>query len=258
VGLSARTPERSRESRLEVIWHDIECGGYTADLGAWRAIADEHIAPPGSAPVLDLGAGTGRVSLDLARHGHHVTAVDLSPALIAELRERARGLPVEAVVGDARAMSLARTDHALCLVPMQTIQLLDEDGRARLLRSARAHLRPGALLCFALVTAPEPFSELAGDEVPTPDSARIDGVMHMSRPVRVAVGPDRMGIERERVIVSPDGGEDVAERDLVVLARLSARALREEGRAAGLRPAGTAAIEPTEEHVGGTVVMLRA
>jgi SAM-dependent methyltransferase len=184
--------------------------------------------------------------------------VDLSPALIAALRERAGGLSVEAVVGDARAMTLARTDHALCLVPMQTIQLLDEQGRARLLSSARTHMRPGAVMCFALVTAPEPFNELAGDEIPPPDTGRVDGVLHMSRPVRVAVSPERIGIERERVIVAPDGGEDTTERDLVVLCRLSARALREEGRAAGLHPAGTVAIASTEEHVGGTVVMLRA
>jgi hypothetical protein len=58
MGVSEATPERASASRLEVIWHDIECGGYTADLGAWRAIAHEHIDPPGSAPRSSTGADT--------------------------------------------------------------------------------------------------------------------------------------------------------------------------------------------------------
>ena len=46
------------------IWHDVECGAYEADLELWRELARE--APEG---VLDVGAGTGRVALRLARAG---------------------------------------------------------------------------------------------------------------------------------------------------------------------------------------------
>jgi len=51
------------------IWHDIECGAYTADLPLW-----EELAAGGA--VLDVGAGTGRVALRLARAGCAMTAVD--------------------------------------------------------------------------------------------------------------------------------------------------------------------------------------
>ena len=60
-----------------VIWHDVECGGYEADLGLWR-----ELAAAAGGPVLELGSGTGRVALDLAARGHDVTAVDSDPALI--------------------------------------------------------------------------------------------------------------------------------------------------------------------------------
>ena len=50
-----------------VIWHDVECGGYRADLPYWVALARAH-----GGPVLDIGAGTGRVALALARDGHAV------------------------------------------------------------------------------------------------------------------------------------------------------------------------------------------
>ena len=55
----------------EVIWHDIECGGYAADLPLWRELAAAE-----AGPVLDVGAGAGRVALELARHGHAVTRGD--------------------------------------------------------------------------------------------------------------------------------------------------------------------------------------
>ena len=49
------------------IWHDVECGAYGADLALW-----EELATAAGGPVLDLGCGTGRVVLHLARRGHAV------------------------------------------------------------------------------------------------------------------------------------------------------------------------------------------
>jgi 2-polyprenyl-3-methyl-5-hydroxy-6-metoxy-1,4-benzoquinol methylase len=65
----------------EVIWHDIECGGYDLDLPLWRELATRE-----GSPILDVGAGTGRVALDLARRGHEVVALDLSAGLLDALR----------------------------------------------------------------------------------------------------------------------------------------------------------------------------
>ena len=78
-----------------MIWHDVECGGYGADLPLWRRMAREA-----GGPVLDLGAGTGRVALDLARHGHDVTALDADADLLDELELRAgeEGLAVSCLV----------------------------------------------------------------------------------------------------------------------------------------------------------------
>ena len=69
-----------------VVWHDVECGSYAADLPLWRRLAAER-----GGPVLDLGCGTGRVALDLAAQGHDVTGLDVEPALVAEFAARARG-----------------------------------------------------------------------------------------------------------------------------------------------------------------------
>jgi len=128
---------------MSVIWHDIECGAYGADIALWRALAREH---PG--PLLDVGAGTGRITLDLAREGRRVVALDRDADLLAELSARGAGLEVETVVADAREFSLAER-FALIIVPMQTIQLLGgAGGRRMFLGRARAHLTETGVLAI--------------------------------------------------------------------------------------------------------------
>lgn len=240
---------------LDVVWHDVECGSYDADLGLWRDLAREH-RTGASAAVIEVGAGTGRVTIDLAREGHALTAVELSPRLLAELLRRADGLGVRGVCADARAFSLERRDHDLCLVPMQTVQLLGAaDGRRLLLERARAHLRPGGLLCCALVEDVETFDVDAGDVPPEPESARLGGSLYLSRAVRVSADERSIWIERERRVL-PAGGP--GRRETIRLDRLTPSQLRSEGRASGFAPAGSLAIAQTEDHVGSTVVMLRA
>lgn len=52
--------------------------------------------------AVDLGCGSGFQSIALARLGFRVLAIDFSRRLLAELNERARGLPVESIAGDIR------------------------------------------------------------------------------------------------------------------------------------------------------------
>jgi SAM-dependent methyltransferase len=234
-----------------VLWHDLECGRYRADLPRWR-----ELAAGAGGPVLDVGAGTGRVALELARAGHEVVALDVDPALLAALRERAGALAVETVVADARAFALGRT-FALVLAPMQTVQLLGgADGRAAFLRCAAAHLRPGALLACALADALEAF-DAEHTEPPLPDVLERDGWVYASHPVAVRPGADGAVIERIRQAVAPDGRRS-AEGDAIHLDRLDGDGFEAEGVAAGLRLAGRRFVEMTDEHVGSEIVLLAA
>ena len=119
-----------------VIWHDLECGAYTADLPFWIELARDV-----RGSVLDIGAGTGRVALALARAGRAVIALERDASLARELRRRARGLAVEVIVADACDFDLA-APVALAVVPMQTIHLLED--RPAFLGCARRALAPGA------------------------------------------------------------------------------------------------------------------
>jgi SAM-dependent methyltransferase len=237
-----------------VIWHDVECGGYHEDVALWRALAEEA-----GGPVLDVGAGTGRIALDLAARGHEVVALDADPALLDALAQRAaqRGLEVETVAADARDFDLGdRRAFGLVAVPMQTLQLLGgADGRAAFLRCARAHLRDGGLVAAALADALESF-DAESDGLPEPDVADIEGARYVSLPLAVVDEGERAAIHRLRQVVGADGARHDS-HDVIRLDRVTPVELEDEGRALGLEPLPSRRIPATEDYVGSTVVVLR-
>ena len=250
VGLTARAAAIADP----VIWHDVECSAYEADLALWR-----ELASAAGGPVLELGCGTGRVALDLAARGQDVTALDSEPALLGALasRARARQLRIEAVVADARSFELAERDYALVLGPMQVTQLMGgRDGRDALLSSARAHLRAGGTLALALA---DPLEGVPAEEAdpPLPDVRERDGWVFSSLPMAVHPEPGAIRIDRLRQAVSPDGKLE----ETMASIRLDAVTPEELETAAarlGMRVRPRRTVEPVGDYVGSVVVILEA
>lgn len=237
---------------MSAVWHDLECGSYAADLPLWRSLAEQE-----GDPILEIGAGTGRVALDLCGRGHRVTALDNDPELVAELRRRGAGLDLTVVDADARTFELDER-FSLCLVPMQTIQLLDgPEGRAAFLERARRHLNAGGLLAIALAERLDLYEVTASSPEPLPDLCERDGVVYASRPTAVRLADDRLVLERRRETVDRAGRRDV-ENYAITLDRLTASTLVREATAAGLKPAGRATIAATRDYAGSEVVTVRA
>jgi SAM-dependent methyltransferase len=234
-----------------VRWHEVECAGYAADLALWEELADAA-----GGPVLELGCGTGRVALRLARAGHEVVGVDTDAALAAELNARAEdeGLWARAQPGDVRDFDLGRA-FPLVLAPMQLIQLLpDAPTRHAALERIAAHLAPGGTFAAALV---EDRHVPAADPgaAPLPDVSEHDGWVFSSLPRSVHREDGRVTIERLRQAIAPDG--EISEQvDITHLSSLSVGQLEAEGREAGLRATGTREVVSTHWHVGSTVVVL--
>jgi SAM-dependent methyltransferase len=237
-----------------VIWHDVENGAYEADLPLWR-----ELALGAGGPVLEIGCGTGRVALDLGRHGHHVLGVDVEPAFVDALRERAaeRRVEASAEVGDVRDLEVTG-EFALIIVPMQTIQLLeDAEERRAALDGMRRHLAPRGVIALAIVDG-DPSGDDDGGVAPVlPDVAEIDGWVYSSLPIEVRSEDGRLVIARLRQIVTPDG-DLTDERAELRLAVLDPARVEAEAAEAGLRPAGLRVISETDLHVGSAVVLLEA
>lgn len=242
----------AKGSTAEVVWHELECGGYRRDLGLWRTLAEQH-----GDPVLEIGAGTGRVALTLARAGYRVTALERDPALLAELSRRARELPVRVAEADARHFAL-EDRFALCIVAMQTIQLFGGSaGRRAFLASARRHLRDGGIVAVAIVEQLTLFRATGdGHELPA-EACDRDGVLYSSRPTAVLSDASGFLLERRRE-ASSQTGEHAVENESVRIDRLTAAELESEAVSVGLHPAGRTSVPATPEHTGSTVVVLSA
>lgn len=101
-------------------------------------------------PILDVAAGTGRLTIPLVRSGRRVTAVDLSDDMLSHLR---RALPdhpmVECVVADMRRFSLEER-YGLVIIGATSITLLDRMGRSLLYGNVQRHLAPGGVFAFTV------------------------------------------------------------------------------------------------------------
>jgi len=229
-----------------VIWHDLECGAYQADLPLWRELTDAH---GDGQPILEIGAGTGRVTLDLARRGHALIAIEHDQELAAELRRRSRGLPVEVIQADACDFALgARV--SLCIVAMQTVQLLAD--RPAFLHCARGAMTPRGVLALALLDRDvQPFEvDLDADVV------EHGGIRYASTPTALRETAEQVVLERRRTTVG--GSTDSVSLDVTALARVVPTTLAIEGAAAGFAYRSLLGVPPTSEHVGSQVVLLEA
>jgi len=231
-----------------VTWHDVEHGSYDADLPLWRQLADAT-----GGPLLELGAGTGRVALDLAAQGHDVVALDSNSDLLAELAER--GVSVTTVHADARDFNLG-TEFPLILAPMQLVQILGgHQGRVAMLRSVHSHLSPGGLLAAALS---DPNDAVPEEQVspPLPDILERDGWVFSSQPLSMYEQDGCVVIERRRQAVSPTG--ELREEDArIELDVLALDEFESEAREVGLAPVARKTIPETLDHIGSTVVLCR-
>jgi SAM-dependent methyltransferase len=235
-----------------LIWHEVECGDYTADLSLWEELCE----PLGEGDaVMELGCGAGRVTLHLARRdGPLVIGVDSNPVLVESVWEKGQGICGDAEHGDVRDFDLFPGRFVLVLAPMQLIQLLaDREERLACLSCASDSMIPGGRVALAIVeempAAPE------GAMPPLPDVRQIEGWIYSSLPLEPEKVEGKLVLRRLRQTVDPDG-EITEELNEVELCMLSAEMLEEEARSAGLRPIGRREIPATEAHVGSTVVLL--
>jgi SAM-dependent methyltransferase len=107
-------------------------------------------------PVLELGAGTGRITLAIAQDGAPVHALDADPAMLDQLRQKlANQRPevrerVVVVVSDMRMFTLAER-FALIIAPFRGfLHNLTEHDQLACLDRVREHLRPGGCFAFNL------------------------------------------------------------------------------------------------------------
>jgi SAM-dependent methyltransferase len=119
----------------------------------WRYL-DQYLPPHGT--ILEVGAATGRYTLELARRGYAVTAVDLSAALLERCRQNlaAAGFEqrVQFIVADARNLAEVKERRFSAVLLMGPLyHLIEEADRKRALKEAIDRVQVGGVIYSAFL-----------------------------------------------------------------------------------------------------------
>jgi SAM-dependent methyltransferase len=244
------------EAPAAAIWQAVEFGSYVADLSLWTELADTH-----GGPVLELGAGAGRVALHLASEERDVVAVERDPELAAELERRAEraGTPLTVLVADLAAPDrLTMTaPPRLAIAPLHLLQELAGDERRALLRALVGLLAPGGALAASLVDESTLLDQGLAPSRILPDIREVGDWVYSSEPLWVQVSERTLRIRRLRERVSPDGEIERTVHD-ELLERVSPEQLEEEAREAGLNPASRRTVKAGPNEADSVVVLAEA
>jgi SAM-dependent methyltransferase len=226
---------------------------YERLVGSDRAEIREvlALARDTAGPILDVAAGSGRLTIPLVRSGKRVTAVDLSDDMLAHLR---RALPDqstwECVVADMRDFSLGRR-YGLVVIGATSITLLDRAGRSLLYANVQRHLAPEGVFAFTVAAGASAHS-LA---VPREQEIRVPGT-----------GQDEIYLFSQQV--EPDGAarvvnwvraSDLTDGGEVTVLTSRLQLLSHEVLSRELVEAGfdEPAVSPVRTHLGAEILLLK-
>jgi SAM-dependent methyltransferase len=116
--------------------------------GAVDAVADVLAGLAGDGQALELGIGTGRIALPLARRGVPVHGIELSRAMVARLRAKPGGDAIGVTIGDFATTRVDGTFSLAYLVFNTIMNLTTQDAQVACFRNVAAHLEPGG--CFVI------------------------------------------------------------------------------------------------------------
>jgi hypothetical protein len=157
-----------------------------------------QLAGPG--PALELGIGTGRIALPLAARGIRVDGIDLSPAMVDQLRTKPGGDRLSVTMGDLAAVPVAGTYRLIYVVFNTLFNVLTQEAQVRCFENVAAHLADdGAFVVEAFVPA---FlyrlrnNQYVDTEAVEVDEVRLDLLRH---------DPATQMIEESHVSLSPAG-----------------------------------------------------
>jgi SAM-dependent methyltransferase len=166
-----RVAERYDESSAEMF-----------EARAVEPVVDFIAALAGDGAALELGIGTGRIALPLARRGVRVHGIDLSEEMVARLRGKTGGDAIPVAIGDFTTTSVDGTFSVAYLVFNTIMNLTTQDAQVACFQNVADHLADGGSFVI---------------EVSLPDLRRLP---HGETFRPFAVSPTRLGFDEYDVV----------------------------------------------------------
>lgn len=127
------------------LYYDLQHQQYDQDLPYWLSLAHSC-----GEPLLELGCGSGRVTLPLAQAGHTVYGLDNDPYMLHVLRGKlAPDLDVRLLLADMTSYRLAVV-FPLIVMPCNTYSTLTTAERLAAIEHIKTHLSPNGLFAFSM------------------------------------------------------------------------------------------------------------
>jgi 2-polyprenyl-3-methyl-5-hydroxy-6-metoxy-1,4-benzoquinol methylase len=125
--------------------------------------------------ILDIGCGTGRHAIELAKRGYHVTGIDLSVSQLERAREKAalQKLDIDFRKHDARQLPFVEEFDLAIMLCEGAFPLMETDEmNFQILENAAKALKPGGKLIFTTLNGLFPLFHSVKDFL---DAAKVDG-----------------------------------------------------------------------------------
>jgi SAM-dependent methyltransferase len=111
-------------------------------------VVDFLVELAGSGRALELGIGTGRIALPLAKRGVPVHGIELSKAMVERLRAKPGGEDIGVTIGDFSTATVDGKFSLAYLVFNTIMNLTTQEAQVACFRNVAAHLEPGG--CFVI------------------------------------------------------------------------------------------------------------
>ena len=158
----------------------------------------EELASPG--PALELAIGTGRIALPLAARGIRVDGIDLSQAMVDQLRKKPGGTELAITMGDFAEVPVTGEYKLIYVVFNTLFNLLTQDDQVRCFENVAEHLTEDGSFVIEAGSPAELF-RLLNDQYVEAESIEIDEV----RLDVLRHDPVTQTLEESHVSLSPEG-----------------------------------------------------
>lgn len=183
----------------------------------------------GNGPALELAIGTGRIALPLAARGVRVDGIDLSEAMIAQLRTKPGGDRLSVTMGDFAEVPVDGSYRLIYVVFNTMFNLLTQDDQVRCFENVATHLEPGGAFVIEAGSPAVLYGRL-GNQYVEAEAIEVDHV----RLDLLKLDPVNQTLDESHVTISATGVHLMPVRqryawppELDLMARIAGMRLRE-------------------------------
>ncbi len=215
-------PVMSFGEEVAEVYDDVQRGDEAPAVGFLEELA-------GRGPSMELAVGTGRIALPLAARGIRVDGVDISPAMVAQLRAKPGGEQMSVTIGDFADVQVPGTYRLIFVVWNTFFNLLTQEDQVRCFENVAAHLTDdGSFVIEAFV--PNFLYRLRNDQYVDAEAielaeVRLDVARH--DPVTQLLFESHVSLSRDGVRVNPIVTRYAWPSELDLMARIAGLRLKE-------------------------------